>query len=62
MDYLEALQSELADCTARGKTERIKAIKAEIARVGGKAVEPAVETADATPIAETAAVPRRKNK
>lgn len=62
MTYLEALQSELADCKARGKTARVAAIKAEIARAGGTVDAAPVETADAVPAVENAAAPRRKIK
>lgn len=58
-DYLEALRAELADCESRKKTERVKAIKAEIARVSGTAA-PKIENAAAAPVVETAATPKRK--
>ena len=55
MSYLDALRDELADCKQRNKTARVKAIEAEIARVSKD-----VRTADAVPVVETAAVPKRK--
>lgn len=56
MDYLDALQAELADCKQRKKTSRVKAIEAEIARVNGNTIE----VASAEPAAENAAAPKRR--
>lgn len=56
MDYLNALQAELADCKQRNKTSRIKAIEAEIARVSGNIVE----VASVEPVTENAAAPKRR--
>ena len=60
--YLDGLQRELAYETAKGRDDRVKAIKKEIGRVrkqigGGSQVE----TAAATP-PETAAKPAAKPK
>jgi hypothetical protein len=57
MSYLDALKAELVHAKALKDAARVADIETEIKRAGGKAV---VETADATPAAETAAAPRGK--
>ena len=58
MAYLDALQAELAHATSIKDAARVADIKSEIARVTKDTR--IVETADATPAVETAAVPKRK--
>ena len=57
MTYIDGLRAELLHAKSLKDAARVGDIEAEIKRVSDK---PAVETADATPDAETAAVPRSK--
>lgn len=57
MSYVDALQAELLHAKSLKDTARVADIEAEIKRATGK---PVVETADATPDAETARAAKRK--
>jgi len=57
MSYIDALKAELVHAESLKDAARVADIKAEIKRAGGL---PVVETADATPQAETASVPKGK--
>ena len=46
--YVAALRTELEGCKAAGKTDRVKAIEAEIARAGGGKSKPGPERTAAT--------------
>lgn len=57
MTYIDGLKAELLHAKSLKDTSRVGDIEVEIKRAGGK---PVVETADATPVVETASVPRSK--
>jgi len=56
--YIVALRVEREGCALAGRSDRVAAIDAELARCGAAAVAPEIEFAVVTPEVETAVVKR----
>lgn len=66
-ERVAALEHERAGYVARGLTDRVKAVDAELARLGAKPpadtkADPPAENSDAEPAPETRPAPRRSTR